>query len=572
MIIDNADDLSAFSRSPTNSQAKEVNPGAIVDNSVFNCIPQSSNGSVVITSRNRDVAFRLTGSHSDIVKVDPMDEENALSLLRKKLRVEFCRDEAIELLGAIDFMPLAISQAASYISRRAPRTTIATYMRDLRQGEESRKRLLKLDFGDTRRDGTASNSILLTWQMSFEHIRKNRPTATQLLSLMSLFDRQGIPEFVLIDYYKNHGRPNSEFEEDIETLAAYSLISVDRDGDLFDMHRLVQFSTKTWLGLNDELERWKEEYITILGAHFPDGNYENWKACERLFPHAEAVLSYRPMNKRYLEDWWIILSHASEYAETKGDHFRAEILIRASLEAAETCFGKQHSDTALTLNRFGIILKNQGRYEESEAMYRQALEGYGKMLDMENDLVRSINFNLGNVLCMRQEHAEAETILRQVLEVYIQKYGPEHRKTLDTFTALGIVLYERGNLEEAEAMTIQALEGCRKVLGPDHPSTLLSLGHLSDVLARQKRYEEAEFLSKEAWQTLYRVLGRDHPYTLSRMQNRAQILYCLSRTSEAIASLTLCLELSEKKLGAEHPDTLLSRQWLEYISASLDQN
>ena len=49
------------------------------------------------------------------------------------------------------------------------------------------------DAGDTRRDWSAVHSIFMTWQISFDHIRGQRPSAARLLSLMSLFDRQGIP-------------------------------------------------------------------------------------------------------------------------------------------------------------------------------------------------------------------------------------------------------------------------------------------------------------------------------------------------------------------------------------------
>jgi hypothetical protein len=35
-------------------------------------------------------------------------------------------------------------------------------------------------------------------------------------------------------------------------------------GDDFEMHRLVQFSTKKWLELYDLLESWKEKYIDIM--------------------------------------------------------------------------------------------------------------------------------------------------------------------------------------------------------------------------------------------------------------------------------------------------------------------
>jgi hypothetical protein len=79
---------------------------------------------------------------------------------------------------------------------------------------------LKKDIGETRRDGTASNSIMATWQISFEHIRKERSSAARLPSLMSLFDRQGIPEYLLPGYEGSDAEDddNIEFEEDVSTL------------------------------------------------------------------------------------------------------------------------------------------------------------------------------------------------------------------------------------------------------------------------------------------------------------------------------------------------------------------
>lgn len=54
-----------------------------------------------------------------------------------------------------------------------------------------------LDAGDLRRDESASNSVVATWQMSFEHIREERPSAANLLLSISVFNPQGIPESVL---------------------------------------------------------------------------------------------------------------------------------------------------------------------------------------------------------------------------------------------------------------------------------------------------------------------------------------------------------------------------------------
>lgn len=59
---------------------------------------QLSNGSILITSRSQDVAYRPIGSCTCIVEVKPIDEDNGLALLQKKLGVETDKGKAIELL------------------------------------------------------------------------------------------------------------------------------------------------------------------------------------------------------------------------------------------------------------------------------------------------------------------------------------------------------------------------------------------------------------------------------------------------------------------------------------------
>jgi hypothetical protein len=68
------------------------------------------------------VAFRLTGSDETVIVVKPMDESHALALLRKKLGGNLDKKEVVELARSLDYMPLAITQAAAYISQRAPRS------------------------------------------------------------------------------------------------------------------------------------------------------------------------------------------------------------------------------------------------------------------------------------------------------------------------------------------------------------------------------------------------------------------------------------------------------------------
>ena len=187
-----------------------------------------------------------------------MDQTDALALLQKKLGSAFEENSAVALIEALDCMPLAVTQAAAYIAQRAPRTTVSKYLQSLRKEDRDRSRLLDKDIEDFRRDGTASNSIIATWHISFEYICQKRPSAARLLSLMSLFDRQGIPESMLDGRYQENNDANSDFEEDLHELINFSLVAMDVEGHQFEMHRLVQFSTKTWLELRGELEDWKK--------------------------------------------------------------------------------------------------------------------------------------------------------------------------------------------------------------------------------------------------------------------------------------------------------------------------
>src|SRR4051794_9695752 len=138
----------------------------------LSCVPESSCSSQVNRKHFEHYQSRADG------------RKRGTALLHKKLQGDLCTDDTVELLQALDYMPLAITQAAANISQRVPRITISSYLDNLRRSDKDRAILLK-DVGDVRRDGRAPNFIIATWQISFEHIRKESPVPARLLSLMS---------------------------------------------------------------------------------------------------------------------------------------------------------------------------------------------------------------------------------------------------------------------------------------------------------------------------------------------------------------------------------------------------
>jgi hypothetical protein len=73
----------------------------------------------MITTRNRAVALRMV-EERDIITVHPMDGNDAQTLFEAKLGIPENSEGIMKLTAALEYMPLAIAQAASYIRQRAP--------------------------------------------------------------------------------------------------------------------------------------------------------------------------------------------------------------------------------------------------------------------------------------------------------------------------------------------------------------------------------------------------------------------------------------------------------------------
>ncbi|KAK8002385.1 pre-mRNA-splicing factor SLU7 [Apiospora arundinis] len=158
-------------------------------------LPSCQHGSILITTRSKHAALTLA-EERDTIAVDPMHQAEAIALAQKKLGKTEKQEDIVtiqSLVKTLEYMPLAIVQATAYISQKAPRCSIRQYLEEFTQSDRKRATLLDYEGGQLRRDREARNSIIITWQISFDHIRQTRPSAADLLSLMSFLERTPKP-------------------------------------------------------------------------------------------------------------------------------------------------------------------------------------------------------------------------------------------------------------------------------------------------------------------------------------------------------------------------------------------
>ncbi|KUL81728.1 hypothetical protein ZTR_09475 [Talaromyces verruculosus] len=503
MVLDNADDDQIFFRSD------DADGRA----SLVTFLPQATHGSVLITSRNALAARNLVGTDGLVIHVQPMNEAESLALLRVRIPdSQSPAEDERALVQALEYIPLAITQVGAYIANRSPLITVSAYLRLFRESESKQIRLLQNeDSVDLRRDPSIRYAVITTWQLSFEEIQRSRPAATDLLSLMSMFDRQGIPE----DLLRDDDQDILDFHDELAPLINYSLIRVEQDNRLFDMHRLVQLSVRAWLGTHQQLREWQTKSTRIMARVFPSGDYESWTQCQSLLAHARSVLeAIDDIDDGDQLTVATLQSNLGWYLELQGTYEEAETMHRRALDAREKVLGREHPDTLTSVNNLGLVLSRQGKYEEAEAMHRQALDAREKVLGREHPNTLTSVHNLGSVLDSQAKYEEAEAMHRRALEAREKVLGREHPNTLTSINNLGDVLSRQGKYKEAEAMYQRSLDARETVLGREHPDTLTSVINLGNALSGQGKYEEAEAMHRRALVAREKVLGREHPDTL----------------------------------------------------------
>jgi hypothetical protein len=158
--------------------------------------PEGSRGKVIVTSRNKDIGDEIG---AEILYVDIMSEEEAVDLLRKSANIinntQDVEQKNAELLVATDLLgslPLAIAQGGAFIKKviRGPSNTqrLSEYSSTFRR---HKARMLGDKYGTLV--SLYGESVITSWDMSFEVVMMDNNTAAQLFLLMGFFHHSNIP-------------------------------------------------------------------------------------------------------------------------------------------------------------------------------------------------------------------------------------------------------------------------------------------------------------------------------------------------------------------------------------------
>ena len=97
---------------------------------------------------------------------------------------------------------------------------------------------------------------------------------------------------------------------------------------------------------------------------------------------------------------------------------------------SERVLGKDHPDVARDYNNLALLLKDQGKYDQAEPLYRRAIEIDESVLGKDHPDVANRYNNHAGLLQAQGMYDQAEPLYRRAIEILQTKLGLDHPNTV----------------------------------------------------------------------------------------------------------------------------------------------
>ena len=582
LIVDNADDIDMLYRNRV---------GKVTGSSyrLVDYFPRSSNGSIVLTTRNMKVGRNLVPQDTpeNVIRIDQWRSEESADFLSSRLAGQDVAHEDISCLAnLLEHNPLALVQAAAYMC--AESVSLNRYISVYGQSDETKIRLLSEEFEDQTRSLNIKNSVAATLEISFDYIDRHYPLSARMLSTMSMLDTKAIPETLLA------------LDDDVKSvidalgkLQAFSLIAkradtFDFEGhqtNLFDLQSLVRITLRAWLKDRGKLQDAANLALKGLCLQYPDANRDEWATYQVHHPHAILLLQTESLGRRQfstaisnglidlaseIDTFEALLGRkVSWYLRQIGDYRTAEQIAKRSFDLTEIAHGPISPMAFECRVNLAQILERRGEYEEAERHYTLALRMEERLSLDKNAKLRTV-LSLADVYKSQGNYFKAEKHIQFALEIVkrtsLKEDVPEHE--LSNIHYNFGALYERQDRsEDARAHFDASYEIRKRALGPEYLDTLRALQGLGLIDFRLGDDEKALslLLTVLRGRSSSNQLGPDHPDTSRTHFYVAGIYQQQTRWTKAEETLKSIVENMTTQLGEDHPHTLEARNNLGYV-------
>jgi tetratricopeptide (TPR) repeat protein len=535
LIIDNADDID------------------LLFDKLDQYFPTSDKGVTLLTTRSREVALSFAGR--DIVKLQKMTTDEGIAFLTKIVGEDSLCDQnsTIQFLEELNFLPLAIVQAAYYICRNGG--TTARYLELMHKTEKDRMRLASREFHDSTRYRRLTNAVATTWLISFNQIQDSNPSAADLLEFISYLEPKAIPRSIL---------PTLDSEEEMEfsigTLCNYGFLIRRDDENMFDMHSLVQLSTRVWITDGRKTQQIIATLTQHMDKRFPSDEYTNRDTWRMYLPHALEIL--RREESQDMSERYSLLSKVGRCILADGRTKEAVTFFEDVCAWNERQYHEEHPSRLASQHQLAGAYKSDGQIKRAVELLEHVVTVQERTLDKEHPDQLASQHELALACKSNGQVKQAVDILEYVVLVREKTLDEEHPHRLASQHVLAGAYESNGQIKQAVELLEHVVTVQERTLDEEHPDQLASQHQLAVAYESNGQIKQAVELLEHVVTVQERTLDEEHPDRLISQNVLAWAYKSNGQIKQAVELIEHVVAVRERTLDEEHPDRLASQHAL----------
>jgi tetratricopeptide (TPR) repeat protein len=215
-----------------------------------------------------------------------------------------------------------------------------------------------------------------------------------------------------------------------------------------------------------------------------------------------------------------------------GQPDRAVAYLQDSLRIQQQLSGKDEATIGSIVTEIAIAMREQGRMEESDRYFSEALEISRRSTDHRSEAHAQLLVNLGRLEKLRSNTEEALGKLTEALQLMREIKGPEDPEVGGILAEMSNILVWSDDLEGAERAARQAVE-IYKAVHESHPDRIMADYYLADILFYRGRIDDAAALFESALAAQRRIYGSANSTVADTLASLAQVRIAQNNLGEA---------------------------------------
>lgn len=470
LILDNADNLDDFlGRAGLQSSDEQLY--------ISRFLPRQ--GRMLITTRDRRFQGTVVAA-SDGQKVDSMNEEEAKQLLFVSIPGYLVRDEseserqAQQLIRELGYLPLAIAQAAANILDQ--QLTLAEYV-SFYQFKKQRMGLMQapaLDF-QTTDSRNASQSVNITWQMSFDVLKEKHPLSARLFAYLGCFHWRNVPRLLLQRLPEFRELPDAAFIQLSKkplNLSLFEEMESEPGYVEYMVHPLVHeniLNHESRSDVTSNLEMVAEVLVPLFQS-VQDKKHSAWSLTVYLAPHIARIAELCEEVQLSTQLTTILFLKLSQFYGTSSIFSLAVDLAEKARKMAQEVWRSDPSMVLLFVSNLNRQYEMACRLGDAERTAREALEWLNSDIVQENMVKGQIEIqriglqsDLASSLTRPGGHAERELLHRD--QISSGRVDPWNAKGINIRHNLAHALHHQQKYDQAKLINNELLEFAKTEAG-----------------------------------------------------------------------------------------------------------